>query len=125
MTFIVVDNNRERLGNMTELLFSAFPGSTIYKYVDPMLSAKCALDHTVDAVFAEACMGRVDGMTLLHVLHCNKPGLPVVILSDDEQYRQTAMNEGAREYLMRPFTVQQLQSTMIRQDDTSKQTEKI
>lgn len=113
MRFVVVDNDQARLQEVTGLLLTAFRGSTIHQYIDPMLSAKCVLEHEVDAVFASARMVRVDGVTLLHVLRANLPELPVFLLADNDDHREAAMAEGASGYLRRPVTAEALRDALM------------
>ena len=114
MTFVVADNAPERLHGTGSLLSAAFPGSVLHLYKDPMLSAKCVLSHQVDAIFAEAQMQRVSGVTLLHALRANYPKLPVFLLSDTDQYRKAAEEEDVTAYLTRPVTAEQLKRTVLR-----------
>lgn len=112
MTFVVADNDPVRMRGFTQLLLSVYPNSVIHEYVDPMLSASFILDHPVDAVFAETRMGRVDGVTLLHVLRVNRPTLPIFLLSDDESCREAAMAERTSGYLLRPVKAEDLRNTL-------------
>ena len=113
MEFVVVDNDEARLRELTELLLDTFRGSTIHQYVDPMLSARCVVEHEVDAVFASARMVRVDGVALLHVLRANWPELPVFLLADDDEHREAAVAEGVSGYLRRPVTQESLTAALI------------
>ena len=106
MTFAVADNDRMRLKQTTQILSEAFPGCIVHEFTDPMLSAKCALEPQIDAVFAEVQMRPVDGFDLLHVLHVNRPRLPVFLVSDDAVPREAALRKGASDYLVRPLSMQ-------------------
>lgn len=108
MVFVIANNDREEIRSMTMFLSAYFPGSIIYECVDPMLSAKYVLNQKVDAVWAEAKMHRIDGLTLLGILRENRPDLPVFILSDTNEYRDAAMQQGANDYFIRPFTEKEL-----------------
>ncbi|MGM9650968.1 MAG: response regulator [Faecousia sp.] len=113
MTFVIADNDSERLNTMADLLTSAFPGSVLHLYRDPMLSAKCMMHRKVDAVFAEVQMQKVDGIGLLHVLRVNWPKLPVFLVSDTDRYKNAAASEGVTGYLTRPVTAEQLKRTVL------------
>lgn len=106
MIFAVADNDRMRLEHTAEQIREAFPGCEVCTFTDPMLSAKCALEPQVDAVFAEVQMRPVDGFDLLHVLQVNRPRLPVFLISDDEVPRNAALRKGASDYLVRPLSPQ-------------------
>ena len=51
MIFVTADRCRSQLERLTQLLVSAFPGSTIYQHTDPERVLHDVLSHPVDAVF--------------------------------------------------------------------------
>ena len=51
MIFVTADSCRSHLERLTQLLVSAFPGSTIYQHTDPERVPHDVLSHPVDAVF--------------------------------------------------------------------------
>lgn len=80
MTFVAVDQNRERLTELTRLLLEAFPGSVIYQHTNPLKAPKDVRNNRVDAVFAQLDMGNLGGAELLReslsgVLRDGVPGL--------------------------------------------------
>ena len=116
MTFAVADNDQIRLEQTTQLIKDVFPDCVIHTFTDPMLSAKCALEPQIDAVFAEVRMRPVDGFDLLHVLRVNRPRLPVFLISDDEVPRAAALRKGASDYLVRPLSMQCLLDAVNAED---------
>ncbi|MGM9605536.1 MAG: hypothetical protein ACI3XG_10815 [Faecousia sp.] len=112
MVFVTVDEDRLQLQKLTGLLVHTFPGSVIYQYSDPMCAVLSTADREIDAVFASARTSRGNDLQLLSVLGKERPGLQLIVLSDDEQLRQTAMESGAWRYLRRPATGQELYDAM-------------
>ena len=84
MTFVAVDQNRERLTELTRLLLEAFPGSVIYQHTNPLKAPKDVRGNRVDAVFAQLDPEDPAGAALPHMLHLEKADLPVFLLSDAE-----------------------------------------
>ena len=121
MVFVTVDEDRVRLNHMTELLVRTFPGSVIYQYSDPIHAVIHMENRQIDAVFANAGVFQRNDWNLLALMRRNQPKLQVFILSDDEALRETAMERGAREYLVRPVTGQELRNAiqvMIQERET-------
>lgn len=112
MVFVTVDEDRRQLQKLTGLLVRTFPGSVIYQYSDPVCAFLGTADREIDAVFASARASRRNDLQLLSVLRKRRPGLQVIVLSDDERLRQTAMESGAWKYLLRPVTGQELYDAM-------------
>ena len=73
MKFVTVDNNKQRLIMLEELLKTHFPDCVVTEFTDPMLSAKFIYNNDVDMVFAQEEMGRVNGDGLKQVIMLNKP----------------------------------------------------
>lgn len=112
MVFVTVDEDRIRLKNMTELLVRTFPGSVIYQYTDPIHAVIHMENREIDAVFANAGVSQRNDWQLLALMRRKQPKLQVFILSDDEALRETAMERGAWEYLIRPVTGQELRDAI-------------
>lgn len=83
MVFVTVDNNLARLRKMSGMIFKIYPGSVVYEFIDPMLSAKYICNNPVDMVIARINMKPVDGGLLKSVIHKNKPEISVMLLQDD------------------------------------------
>ena len=105
MTFVTADSCRTKLERLTQLLFTSFPGSTIYQHTDLARVPHDVSCHRVDAVFLEAETGKLD---LLQQLHQQNPSLPVFILSNTGNLYQEAVNAGANGYFILPDGEQQL-----------------
>ena len=54
MIFVTADSSRMQLERLTQLLVSAFPGSTIYQHTNLFRVPHDVLNNRVDAVFLEA-----------------------------------------------------------------------
>ncbi len=70
----------------------------------------------VDLVITDIQMQPVDGHELLRQLNCERPGLPVLMMTAYGTIEQAvlAMRSGAVDYLVKPFEASQLQETVAR-----------
>lgn len=112
MTFVTVDSCRAQLQRLTQILFSSFPGSTIYQHTDPSRVPHDVLSHKVDAVLLEAEMGKVNSLDLMQKLRRQKPELPVFIISKTNRLYEKAVAAGANGYFVLPDSEQHLLDAM-------------
>ena len=121
MTFVAVDQNRERLMELTGLLLEAFPGSVIYQHTNPLKAPKDVRNNRVNAVFAQLDPEDPAGAALPHMLHLEKADLPVFLLSDAERNGRTAPEDHAAACLARPLSAELLRESLsgVLQSDMS------
>lgn len=112
MVFVTVDEDRVQLNNLTGSVIQAFPGSVIYQYSDPMYAMISMIDREFDAALISAGVLRGIGWQMLARLHRERPELQVIVLSDDELLRGSALEFGAEDYLIRPITGQKLRDAL-------------
>ena len=112
MVFVTADDCRSRLERLTQILISAFPGSTIYQHTDLCRVLHDVLNNKVDAVFLEAEMDKANGLDFVQMLRRQKSELPVFILSQTEALREDAVEAGAHDYFVHPVTEQRLRDAI-------------
>lgn len=112
MIFVTADRYRPHLEGLTKLLVSVFPGSTIYQHTDLCRVPHDVLNDRVDAVFLKADKGEMNSLDLVQLLHRQKAGIPVFIISQTEELREEAIQAGASDYFVHPVTEQQLIDAM-------------
>ena len=112
MTFVAVDQNRERLTELTRLLLKALPGSVIYQHTNPLKAPQDVRGNRVDAVFAQLDPEDPAGAALPHMLHLEKADLPVFLLSDAERNGRTAPEDHAAACLARPLSAELLRESL-------------
>ena len=108
MVFVTADSCRLQLERLTQLLVSAFPGSTIYQHINLGRVPHDTLSHNVDAVFLSAEMVKTNELDYVQMLRRHKSNLPVFIISQTEDFRKEAADAGATDFFVRPITGQQL-----------------
>ena len=112
MVFVTADSCRLQLERLTQLLFSAFPGSTIYRHTDLCRVPHDVLNNKVDAVFMNAEMEKMNSLGLISKLRRQKPELPVFIISKSNELYEKAAAAGANGYFVLPDREQELLETI-------------
>lgn len=92
MQIIAVDNNLQDLSELKAAVQSAFPGSTITGFTDPLMAVKHCMNFTPDLVFSEQDLKYLDGFSLLKLLIQKHSSVHGILLSEDESWRKDATN---------------------------------
>ena len=114
MTFVAVDQNRERLTELTRLLLKAFPGSVIYQHTNPLKATKDVRNNRVDAVFLQLDLESLGGAELTRILRSERADLPVFLLTDTDRNGRTAPEDHAAACLVRPLSAEMLRESLNR-----------
>ena len=112
MIFVTADSCRAQLERLTQLLVSAFPGSTVYQHTDLCRVPHDVLNNKVDAVFLETEVDKTNSLDFVRMLHRQKSNLPVFIISQTEDLREEAAEAGVSDYFVQPVTEQQLRDVI-------------
>ena len=90
MIFVTVDSCRMQLEQLTQLLVSAFPGSTIYQHADLLRVPHDVLHNKVDAVFLGTEINKTNSSDFMKMLRRQKSDIPVFLISKTECFGQEA-----------------------------------
>ena len=112
MIFVTADSCRTQLERLTQLLVSAFPGSTVYQHTDLCRVPHDILNNKVDAVFLETEVDESNSLDFVRMLRRQKKSLPVFIISQTEDLREEAAKGGVNDYFVQPVTEQQLRDAI-------------
>ena len=112
MIFVTADSCRTQLERLTQLLVSAFPGSTVYQHTDLCRVLHDILNNKVDAVFLETEVDESNSLDFVRMLRRQKKSLPVFIISQAENLREEAAEAGVNDYFVQPVTEQQLRDAI-------------
>lgn len=112
MTFVTADSCRTHLERLTQLLVSAFPGSTVYQHTDLCRVPHDILNNKVNAVFLETEVDESNSLDFVRMLRRQKKSLPVFIISQTEDLREEAAKVGVNDYFVQPVTEQQLRDAI-------------
>ena len=102
MIFVTASNCREELARLTQLLLSAFPGSTIYQHAELYRVPHDVLNNRVDAVLLDAEMGKSNGLDFVRMLRKQKTNVPVFMIAKADDFREEALDAGADGYFVLP-----------------------
>lgn len=114
--FLVADDDSVVRSICERILDMEFPGSTIKKAVHGE-EAISTLDYMVsngtnpNLVLTDNNMpgSRVTGQDIIKYVVNNYPSIPVIMMSSDrDDVRETALKNGAVEFLKKPFTIDEL-----------------
>ena len=100
---LIADENASTRLHVQQILSGAYE---VHAVGDGETALAAAREHSPDLVLADTIMPRLDGIGLLRALR-NDPGIrdiPVILLSDNEGSRLNALNAGAADYLIKPFS---------------------
>ena len=112
MIFVTADSCRSQLERLTQLLVSAFPGSTVYQHTDLCRVPHDILNNKVDAVFLETEVDESNSLDFVRMLRRQKKSLPVFIISQAENLREEAAEAGVNDYFVQPVSEQQLRDAI-------------
>ena len=108
MIFVTADSCRTQLQKLTQLLVSAFPGSTIYQHTDLLRVPHEVLNSRVDAVFLGAEIGKRNGLDFMKMLRRQKPDIPIFFILKTDEFREETEKAGATGCFVLPDSEQQL-----------------
>ena len=112
MIFVTADSCRTQLERLTQLLVSAFPGSTVYQHTNLCRVPHDILNNKVDAVFLETEVDESNSLDFVRMLRRHKKSLPVFIISQAENLREETAEAGVNDYFVQPVTEQQLRDAI-------------
>jgi two-component system cell cycle sensor histidine kinase/response regulator CckA len=106
---LIVEADPEVRGYLTQLLGDRW---SIMAVADGRAALQAAHDQTPDLVISDVTTPGLDGMELLRILRADplRARVPVVLLSSraEEESRSEALEAGADDYLVRPFSAREL-----------------
>jgi putative two-component system response regulator len=104
-TILVVDD--EELMRYLVVSYLSKLGHSCLTAIDGVDALDKIMKNKIDAVITDIKLPDMDGMTLIGEISRQYPGLPVMVMTAfDEEYSEgTVISVGAREFLKKPFTL--------------------
>jgi two-component system response regulator YesN len=124
MRVLIADDVQETRRN-TRLMLATIDDVEVVAIASNGLQAvQLAKDHHPDIVFLDINMPEMDGLTAYREILKIHPDTGCVIISaeKDTGVLRTAMSIGVQEYLIKPFTIEELESAVSRLHERVKQT---
>jgi pilus assembly protein CpaE len=111
---VVVDDNTDTLNNLKKLLYFEKDIEIVATASSGEEGVKMAKQHQPDVVLMDINMPGMDGISASEAITAQVPGVQIVIMSvqAESDYLRRAMLAGAREFLIKPFSSEQLAETL-------------
>jgi YesN/AraC family two-component response regulator len=126
MRVLIADDVQETRRN-TRLMLATIDDVEVVAIASNGLQAvQLSKEHRPDIVFLDINMPEMDGLTAYKEIQKILPGTGCVIISaeKDTNTLRTAMSIGVQEYLIKPFTVEELEAAVARVHQKVEQTRK-
>ena len=107
MIFVTADSCRTQLERLTQLLVSAFPGSTVYQHTDLCRVPHDILNNKVDAAFPGTEVDKTNSLFFAQMSRRQKTNLQGFIISQTGALREEVAEAGVNDYFVQNVTEQQ------------------
>jgi pilus assembly protein CpaE len=113
---VVVDDNVDTLSNLKKLLYFEKDIEIVATASSGEEAVKVAEKHRPDVMLMDINMPGMDGIAASEAITTKVPGTEIVIMSvqAEADYLKRAMLAGAREFLIKPFSSEELSATLRR-----------
>ena len=112
MNVVIIDNDMEQLDMMTAALHYACPGGSVCSFRDPMLAVKHVYNNETDLVFAEVKTTPVSGFDVLNTLRRIKPGIKIILMSEDMTFQGRASQLQASGFFQKPISADAIKEAL-------------
>lgn len=111
---VIVDDNSDTLNNLKKLLYFEKDIEIVGTASSGDDGVKAAVQQQPDVVLMDINMPGMDGIAASEIIHARVPSTLIIIMSvqAEADYLRRAMMAGARDFLIKPFSSEQLASTV-------------
>ncbi|MBQ7425211.1 MAG: response regulator, partial [Lachnospiraceae bacterium] len=102
MVIIAVDDNRDDLDLLSDLIYDASPDDEILEFDDPLAALSHARENEVDVAFLDADMPELGGLELGRYLKELNPKVNIILLSHGKDESFDALSMHASGYILKP-----------------------
>lgn len=123
MNIIFIDDERSAHVNFRYSMDKRSDVTTVEYSFSPLSALSYAKNHPVDCAFLDLYMPEMSGIQLATELKAINPAIEIVFISGYDDFAREAYKVGARAYLSKPYTEEELSSVLaviqklIRKDD--------
>lgn len=110
VTILVIDDEENVLSSVKKLISSRYPEYSLELVDDPFEGLKKIEQENYDLVITDLMMPGMDGLELIKKIRKTAPGLKIIMMTGyaTMQTALLAMREGAKKYISKPFTRDEL-----------------
>ncbi len=111
---LVIDDEENVLSSVKKLVSSRFPDYHLTLIDDPFKGLKEIENEYFDLVITDLMMPGMDGLELIKKIRVTAPDLKIIMMTGyaTMQTALLAMREGAQKYISKPFTRDELLTTI-------------
>src|SRR5436190_10783425 len=111
---VIVDDNSDTLNNLKKLLYFEKDIEIVATASSGEEGVKAAVQQQPNVVLMDINMPGMDGIAASEIIHARVPSTLIIIMSvqAEADYLRRAMMAGARDFLIKPFSSEQLASTV-------------
>ncbi len=111
---VVVDDNTDTLNNLKKLLYFEKDIEIVATAASGEDGVQASVLHQPDVVLMDINMPGMDGISASEIINTRVPSAQIIIMSvqAEADYLRRAMMAGARDFLIKPFSSEQLASTV-------------
>ncbi len=116
MKNLVVIDDEVYICNIIQEALNEFSDFRINNFNDPVEAAKYIKENGVDLVLTDLVMGDHSGVEILETTLVNQPDAVVILMTGYPTVKTaiSVMNKGGYDYLIKPFKLDDLKSTILR-----------
>jgi len=111
---LVVDDEPVNL-ELISAVFADSPNILVFTATDGSEALEFLKERVPDVIVLDIRMPKVSGLEVLNFLKSNPTtsSIPVIVLSGDEQEKKKALNQGASDFVPKPFDAEELKLRII------------
>lgn len=114
MTIFLIQDVYSDLIMLQRYVSKCYPQSSIYSFDDSFNAVQAinSFNGKIDICFASINSGRASGMEIAQQLRKNNAEAKLVIVEEDDRYAMDAWHLKARDYIIKPVTMENIQHTV-------------
>lgn len=113
-TVAVIDDDLVVLESLSDLLESAGYAALTFSSADALLRGETL--HAIDCLISDICMPGLDGWAVMALAHRQRPQLPIILFTADDQAARTTLGmplaRDVHSLFRKPFDAQELLSAI-------------
>lgn len=112
MVILIVDNDKESLGNLENFIGECRGDVKIVSFTDSVLAMEYIREHEVDILFTEVRMREINGFALTRCIKDKSPNTYVVFVTESAKYAMNAWEAHVNGYLLKPVDMIKIETEL-------------